>query len=65
MKLSEEDAQFFHNYVAKLLFLCKRARPDIQTAVAFLSTRVQNPDTNDYKKLTRTMSTSEEHQGLG
>jgi hypothetical protein len=35
------------------LFLCKRARPDIQTAVAFLTTRVKRPDTDDYKKLTR------------
>ena len=55
LHLFEVNEQFFHHYVAKLLFLCKRARPDIQTAVAFLSTRVQNPDTDDYKKLTRTM----------
>jgi hypothetical protein len=42
--------------VAKLLFLCKRARPDIQTAVAFLSTRVKGPaDEDDYKKLCRVM----------
>jgi len=54
-KLNEAEAQFFHHYVAKLLFLCKRARPDIQTAVAFLSTRVQSPDVDDYKKLARTM----------
>jgi hypothetical protein len=45
----------YHHNTAKLLFLCKRARPDIQTAVAFLSTRVQAPDTDDYKKLQRTM----------
>ena len=45
----------FHHNVAKLLFLCKRARPDIQTAVAFLCTRVKAPDTDDYKKLTRVM----------
>ena len=49
-KLSEEWAQFFHFNVAKLLFLCKRARPDIQTGVAFLSTRVQAPDADDIKK---------------
>ena len=53
--LDEKDAMFFHHNVAKLLFLCKRARPDIQTAVAFLSTRVQHPDRDDYKKLGRTM----------
>ena len=53
--LDEKEAMFFHHNVAKLLFLCKRARPDIQTAVAFLSTRVQHPDRDDYKKLGRAM----------
>jgi len=42
-----------HHLVAKLL--SKRARHDIQTAVAFLSTRVNDPDTHNYKKLTRVM----------
>jgi hypothetical protein len=45
----------YHHNTAKLLFLCKRARPDIQTVVAFLCTRVKNPDEDDYKKLTRVM----------
>lgn len=49
-KLDESTAQFFHHNVAKLLFLCKRVRPDIQTTVAFLSTRVKEPDDDDYKK---------------
>ncbi len=40
-KVDEKRAQFFHTYVAKALFLCKRARPDRQTAVAFLCTRVK------------------------
>ena len=34
-------ADMFHHNVAKLLFLCKRAQPDIQTSVAFLCTRVK------------------------
>ena len=51
--LSAADAEQFHHMVAQLLFLCKRARPDIQTAVSFLCTRVQRPDTDDYKKLAR------------
>jgi hypothetical protein len=55
MLLDQETAELFHHNVAKLLFLCKRARPDIQTAVSFLCTRVKNPDTDDYKKLTRVM----------
>ena len=53
--LDDENAMFFHHNVAKLLFLCKRARPDLQTTVAFLSTRVKRPDHDDYKKLARAM----------
>ena len=53
--LEEEKSVLFHHNVAKLLFLCKRARPDLQTAVAFLCTRVKCHDTDDYKKLARTL----------
>jgi hypothetical protein len=49
-KLDEETAQLFHHFMAKLLFLCKRARPDTQMAVAFLCTRVKAPDRNAYKQ---------------
>ena len=52
-KLSENQQEFFHHVVAQLLFLCKRARPDIQTAISYLCTRVTKPDIDDYKKLTR------------
>ena len=45
----------FHHIVARLFFLCKRVRPYLQTAVAFLCTIVQNPDTDDYKKLSLTL----------
>ena len=55
-KLDEERAQMLHHQVAKCLFLCKRARPDLQTVVAFLSTRVKEPDEDDYKKLGRMMA---------
>ena len=51
--LEEEDAMKFHTMVAKGLFLCKRARPDIQTTIAFLTTRVKQPDQDDWKKLRR------------
>jgi hypothetical protein len=54
-KLDEATADLYHHNTAKLLFLCKRARPDVQTVVAFLCTRVQSPDEDDYKKLTRVM----------
>ena len=53
--LDKETSDLFHQNVAKLLFLCKRARPDIQPPVAFLCTWVKGPDTDDYKKLVRVM----------
>ena len=37
-KLEEERAMMFHTITAKGLFICKRARPDIQTTIAFLTT---------------------------
>jgi len=43
----------FHSRVAKILFLAKRARPDLLTAVSFLTTRVQQPTTQDLNKLQR------------
>ena len=52
-KLDALKAEQFHTTVAKCLFLCKRARPDIQVAVAFLCTRVKEPDQDDWKKLVR------------
>ena len=55
-KLNAKDSETFHKYVAKLLFAAKRARPDIQTAIAFLCTRVKSPDTDDWKKLIRVLS---------
>jgi hypothetical protein len=47
VKLDEVTSQIFHHLVCKLLFLCKRTRPDTQTRVAFLNTRVQTPDEDD------------------
>ncbi len=41
--------------MAQLLFMSTRARQDIQTAVAFLTTRVKNPDENDWGKLKRVL----------
>ena len=49
--LSEEMVSQFHCTTAQLLFLCLRARPDIQTAVSFFTTRVREPDMDDWKKL--------------
>ena len=39
--IKELEAHAYHTSTAKLLFLAKRARPDLLTAVAFLTTRVK------------------------
>ena len=49
--LPEEQARQFHRTVAQLLFLCKRARPDIEPVVSFLTTRVKEPDEDEWGKL--------------
>ena len=41
--------------VAKGLFVCKRARPDLHTAIALLCTRVQDPNEDDWEKLVRVL----------
>ena len=46
-KLNEEQADAFHHTVYQLLFVANQARCDIQTAVSFLTTRVQAPDKDD------------------
>ena len=55
IKLKPEQKDLFHEFVAKLMFLGNQARPELQTAISFLSTRVREPDTDDYKKLIRLM----------
>ena len=49
--LNEEMALQFHRTTAQMLFLCPRARSDVQTAVSFFTTRVRNPEIDDCKKL--------------
>jgi hypothetical protein len=51
--LDQKGVDFFHRTTARLLFAAKRARPDIQVAIAYLCTRVKSPTDSDYIKLTR------------
>jgi hypothetical protein len=51
--LNEKESDFFHRTTARLLFAAKRARPDLQVAIAYLCTRVKSPNRSDYRKLTR------------
>ena len=54
-KLDTKRSEIFHTTVARGLFLCKRARPDIQQAISVLCTRVKNPNQADWAKLIRMM----------
>ena len=54
-ELSAEKARTMYTYVMKAMFLCKRARQDVQPAVAFLATRVRSPREQGYRKLVRLM----------
>ncbi len=54
-KLSEESSIAFHHLVAKTLYVSKHARPDVSTAIAFLTTRVRAPDVDDWRKLRHLM----------
>ncbi len=50
-KLDNEMSKTYHHLMAKLLYLCKRARPELQTVISFLMTQVTQPDEDDWKKL--------------
>jgi hypothetical protein len=54
-KVDETRAQTFHTCAAKTLFACKRARPDLQTAVSFLCKRAKDCREDDCKKLKRVL----------
>ena len=49
----EASAKFFRSFVAKILYVAKRVKPECLTTVSFLSTRVNCCDTDDLTKLDR------------
>ncbi len=51
--LDKDRKEKFHSLVAKLLYMAKRARPDILAAVSFLTTRCQISTEQDWNKLLR------------
>ena len=67
--LWKKDSETYDTFVAKCVFLCKRARLDIQPAVAVLATRVQKSNTQDWQSLVRLMKylngTKKYHLTLG
>jgi hypothetical protein len=53
--LTDADRNIFHGLVAKLLYVSKRGRLDIQLAIAFLCTRVSCSTEKDWLKLKRVL----------
>jgi len=49
--LSPQQVEEFHTFVAKGLFLCKHACPDLHTTIAVLCTQVKKPNLDDWNKL--------------
>ena len=51
-KLDDEHTEVYHHISAQLLYLCQCAQLDLQPTMAFLTTRVMQPDIDNWKKLT-------------
>jgi hypothetical protein len=64
-ELTEARKERFHTITAKLLYLGKRVRPDMLTAISFLTRRVQKPTEQDESKLHRAIRYLRGSQHLG
>ena len=56
VELDRKRSEIFHSTTASLLYIMKRARPDIETSVSFLMRRVSKSDKDDWLKLKRILS---------
>ena len=54
--LNSEMKDRFHSAVAKVLYLAKRVRPELLTAISHLASRVSAPSVSDWAKLRRVFS---------
>ena len=63
--LNDVRRQLFHSIVAMLLYLAKRVRPDILTAVSFLATRVTKATEDDWTRLMRVLKYLKGDPGTG
>ena len=52
-RLSSAKKDIFHSITSKVLWISQRSRPDLDTAVSFLCTRVKGPTEEDWEKLCR------------
>ena len=63
--LSSAEKKLFHSVTAKILYLAKRVRPDLLTAISFLTKRVTAPYISDLRKLERLVRYIRGTQELG
>jgi hypothetical protein len=63
--LPKDLAKKFHSRVQSCLYPAIRTRPDIATAVSFLSSRVTAPTQEDWKKLVRLLGYLNRYSSLG
>jgi hypothetical protein len=54
-QLDQKQKDYFRSYVAKLLYIAKRVRPEMLAAVSFLTTRALVCDMDDMAKLHRVL----------
>ena len=63
--LGDKEQTKFHSFVARLLYLAKRTRPDILLPIAFLTTRVKKATKKDFIHLMRVGAYLKGTRGLG
>ena len=55
-KLTQRNAETFHTFVMKCIFLAKQDRPNVLTGISYLATKVLEAYDEDLKKLLRIIS---------
>ena len=55
-RLDDKKSNSFHSIIAAILWIMKRGRPDLETVISFLMTRVSKSDEDDWKKLGRVIA---------
>ena len=50
-QLGEEKREIFHPLGANILYIMKRSRPDLETAISLLFRKVSKSDVDDWKNL--------------
>lgn len=53
--LGRKKHDIFHSVVARILWVMKRSRPDLETAISFLCTKVSYSTEEDWEKLRRVL----------